>query len=99
MTPFISKYQVCSVQILCGYSTQKEKNWMKLRQVDKILDINDKIVAYLSCIIAVQEIVPKKTEARAYRERDPSSEANEDDKEIAAIGNTLCGVAFCLVVD
>ena len=72
---------------------------MKLRQVDKILDVNYKIVAYISCIIAVEEIVPKKTEARAYRERDPPSEANEDDKERAAIDNTLCGVAFCLVVD
>lgn len=56
---------------------------MKRRQ------INDKIVAYLLCITALEEVLPKNVEAPTYRERDVSGEENEDEKEKATIGNTL----------
>ena len=64
---------------------------MKRRQ------INDKIVAFLLCITALEEVVPKNVPA--YRERDVSAEENEDAKEKATIGNTLYGIAFWIVFD
>lgn len=64
---------------------------MKRRQ------INDKIVAFLLCITALEEVVPKNVPT--YRERDVSAEENEDKKEKATIGNTLYGIAFWIVFD
>ena len=60
--PFIKKYQVVSVRTLFSHKSL----WLKRTQLENILKENEKVVAFFSCVTALNKPKRKSTQARKY---------------------------------
>ena len=91
VSPLIKKFQVCAVRAICIGNLSKENIWLQRRKMEKVLDDNEHIVCFFSCITAMVE--KKNTKARRRR-RDDSGSSEEDAEESV---NNNCGISFWIV--
>ena len=49
------KFQVCAVRAICIGTLSKENIWLQRRKMEKLLEDNEHIVWFFSCIIAMVE--------------------------------------------
>ena len=92
VSPLIKKFQVCAVRAICIVNLSKENIWLQRRKMEKVLEDNEHIVCFFSCITAMVE--KKKTKARRRRRRDDSGSSEEDAEESV---NSNCGISFWIV--
>ena len=90
VSPLIKKLQVCAVRAICIGNLSKENIWLQRRKMEKVLEDNEHIVCFFSCITAMME--KKNTIARMRRNDSGSSE--EDGEESI---NNNCGISFWIV--
>ena len=91
--PLLSKYQTIAVRALIDSDTAKKYIWGKRRELEKILQQNKHVVAFFSCVTALQQ--KKKEKKRRYSQDESTSdeEENEESKE------NIPGVAFWIAFD
>ena len=71
VSPLIKKFQVCAVRAICIGNLSKENIWLERRKMEKVLEDNEHIVCFFSCITAMVE--KKNTKARRRRRDDSGS--------------------------
>ena len=81
VSPLIRKFQVCAVRTICIGNLSKENIWLQRRKMEKVLEDNERIVCFFSCITAMVE--QKKVKARRTRNDSVSSE--EDGEKLFLI--------------
>ena len=91
VSPLIKKFQVCAVRAICIGNLSKENIWLQRRKMEKVLEDNEHIACFFSCITAMVE--KKNTKARR-RMRDDSGSSEEDAEESV---NNNCGISFWIV--
>ena len=90
VSPLIKKFQVCAVRAICIGNLSKENIWLQRRKMEKVLEENEHIVCFFSCITAMGE----KKNTKARRRRDDSGSSEEDGEES---NNNNCGISFWIV--
>ena len=90
ISPLIKKFQVCAVRTICIRNLSKGNIWLQRRKMEKVLEDNDHIVFFFSCITAMVE--KKNTNAR--RRRNDSGSSDEGGEESV---NNNCGISFWIV--
>ena len=51
----IRKFQVCVARAICIGTLSKENTWLQRRKMEKLLEDNEHIVCFFSCITAMVE--------------------------------------------
>ena len=51
----IRKFEVCAVRAICIGTLSKENIWLQRRKMEKLLEDNEHIVCFFSCITAMVE--------------------------------------------
>ena len=83
----IKKFQVCAVSALA----LKQRNiWLQRRKMEKLLQDNEHIVGFFSCIIAMVE----NKKAKEWKRRNNSESSGEDVEECSS---NNCGISFWTV--
>ena len=90
VSPLIKKFQVCAVRAICIGNLSKENIWLQRRKTEKVLEDNEHIVCFFSCITAMVE----KKNTKPRRRRDNSGSSEEDAEESV---NNNCGIFFWIV--
>ena len=90
------KFQVCAVRALWD---DKINIWSKRRQLEEILNKDTRVVAFFSCITALE--VAKKKAKKAYRQResDPFTSTEEEESDAEVDDAVKPGLAFWIVFD
>ena len=55
VAPLIRKFQVCAVRAICTGTLSKENTCLQRRKMEKLLEDNEHVVCFISCIIAIVE--------------------------------------------
>ena len=55
VAPLIRKFQVCAVRAICTGTLSKENIRLQRRKMEKLLEDNEHVVCFISCIIAIVE--------------------------------------------
>ena len=55
VSPLIRKFQRCAVRAICIGTLSKENKWFQRRKMEKLLEDNEHIVCFFSCITAMVE--------------------------------------------
>ena len=90
VSPLIKKFQVCVVRVTCIGNLSKENIYLHKRKMEKVLEDNEQIVCFFSCITAMVE----KKNTKARRRRNDSGSSEEDRGESI---NNKCGISFWIV--
>ena len=90
VSPLINKFQVCAVRAICIGNLSKENIWLQRRKIEKVLEDNEHIVCFFSCIAAIVE----KKNTKATRRRNNSGSSEEDGEEST---KNNCGISFWIV--
>ena len=90
VSPLIRKFQVCAVRTICIGILSKENMWLQRRKMEKLLEDNEHIVCFFSCITAMVENKKGKAGKRIN-----DSESSEKDVEESSYNN--CGISFWIV--
>ena len=87
VSQLIRKFQVCAIRAICIGSLSKENIWLQRRKTEKVLENNEHIACFFSCITAMVE----QKKAKARRTRNDSGSSEEDGEEFK---NNNCGISF-----
>ena len=87
VAPLIRKFHVCAVRAICIGTLSKENIWLQRRKMEKLLEENEHIVCFFSCIAAMVE-----NEKAKARKRSNDSGSSEEDTEESSSNN--CIVSF-----
>ena len=90
VAPLIRKFQVCAVRAICVGTLNKENIWLQRRKMEKLLEDNEHIVCFFSCITAMVE----NKKAKAGKRRNDSGSSEEDMEESSS---NNCGISFWIV--
>ena len=55
VSPFIKKFQVRAVRAICLGNLTKENIWLQRKKMEKVLEDNEHIACFFSCITAMVE--------------------------------------------
>ena len=90
VSPLIRKFQVCAVRAVCTGNLSNDNIWLQRRKIKNVLEGNEHIAYFFSCITAMVE----KKKAKARRRRNDSGSSEEDGEESS---NNNCGIFFWIV--
>ena len=90
VSSLIRKFQVCAVRVICMGNLSKENIWLERRKMEKVLEDNEDIVCFFSCIIAMVE----QKKAKPRRTRNDSGSSEEDGEEF---DNNNCAISVWIV--
>ena len=90
LAPLIRNFQVCAVRAICIGTLSKENICLPRKKIEKLLEDNEHIVCFLSCITAMVE--NKKVKVGKRRN---DSESTEEDVEESS--SNYCGISFRIV--
>ena len=78
---------MCAVRTICIGILSKENMWLQRRKMEKLLEDNEHIVCFFSCIIAMVE----NKKANAEKSKHDSGSSEEDVEEYCS---NNCGISF-----
>ena len=73
----IRKFQVCAVRTICIGTLSNENIWLQRRKIEKLLEDNEHILCFFSCITAMVE----NEKGKAGERRNDSGSSKEDLEE------------------
>ena len=89
--PFCKSYQICAVR---AFWQKRDSIWGKRRQLEEILNDDERVVAFFSCITAKQQ--DQRGKKRKRNEESPRDPFDSNENIVEEIEEMRMSVRLCL---